>query len=139
MSGLPYTHSNLTAHLERELQTQLDRARATRTHGRVSSSYIGSGAAAAKRTKRRIIQAKSILTAVRVSEVRMVENIEELGAGLESHGFSKVEILGQREIEISEASVLEHVPAHVSELAQRRRNHDGTSVGVAAKQIQRGC
>src|ERR1700728_2597502 len=67
----------------------------------------------------------------------MVENVEELGAGLEAHGFSKVEILGQGEIEISEASILKHIPAHVSKLAQRRRNHDGAAVGVTAKQIQR--
>ena len=125
--------TNLAAHLERELHPQLDRARATGAHGRVGSGDIGRGAAAAERTNRRIIQTKSILTAVRVSKVRMVENIEELDAALQPHGFSKVEILRQREIEILEAGVLEHVPAHVSELAEWRRDHDRIAVGVAAK------
>src|SRR5271154_5873545 len=123
--------------LERKLQPQLHGAAAARPDHGIGGGHVRRGAAAAKRLHRRIVQTKPVLPAVRICEVGMVENVEELGAELEPHGFSKVEILGHREIEISEAGVLERVPAHVAELAQRRRKHHGASIGVAAEQIQR--
>ena len=86
---------------------------------------------------RRIVQTKAVLPAIRIGEVRVIENIEELGAELQAHGFSKVEVLAQREIEILEPGILKHVPSHVSELTERRRHHNGITVGVAAKKGER--
>src|ERR1035438_10281315 len=129
----------LKSNLESELQAQLNGARSAGAHRGVGGRNIRRGATATERANRRIIQAESILAAVWIGEVRMVENVEELGAGLQPHRFSKVEILGQREVEIPEASVLEYIAAHVSELAQRRRNHNGTAIGVAAEEIEGGC
>src|SRR5208283_3483057 len=128
----------LTAQLERKLQAQLNRTWSARTYGGICRGYVWRGAAAAEWTNRGIIQAETVLTAVRVSEVGMVENVEELDSALEPHGLSKVEILGYGKIEVPEAGVLEHVAAHISELAKRWRKHDGTAVGIAAKQIQSG-
>src|ERR1022692_162112 len=125
--------ANLIAPLERKLRTQLHRTRPARADRGVGGGYIRSSATATERTHGRIIQPEPVLTAVRVGEVRVIEDVEELGAELKPHGFSKVEILSQREIEIPEAAVLEHVAAHVAELAERRRNHHGTAIGVAAK------
>ena len=66
----------------------------------------------------------------------MVENVEEFGAELSMDSFAQVPVLSDREIKVPEPRTLKHVPAHVSELPQRRRHHDGVSRRIAAKQIQ---
>jgi len=53
----------------------------------------------------------------------MIENVEELGAELEAAWFSKMEILGQREIEVPENRCPGTCSGPVTELAQRRRKH----------------
>jgi hypothetical protein len=80
-------------------------------------------------------QAKPVLTAIRIREVRVVEDVEELHAELQPHGFSDVKILGDREIKVLEAGILEHVPPHVSELTERGRHHHRVSCRVAAEQV----
>src|SRR5277367_103048 len=71
--------------LECELQAQLDRAWSAGTDGRIGGRDIGRRATTAERCCRWIIQAKSILTAVRVRKVGVIENVEELDAALKSH------------------------------------------------------
>ena len=82
----------------------------------------------------------------RISKIGMVEDIKEFGTKLDVHSLSQMPVLGQREIEVPETGVREHVPAHVSELAQGRRNHDGISLGVSTQKdskrpstVQRFC
>jgi len=109
---------------ENKLRSQLDRARSARPYGGIGRSYIWSRATTTERLHRGIVQAEPVLSAVRIGEVRMIQNVEEFGPELEPHGFSEMEILGQREIKVPKTGVLEHVSTHVSELAERRRKHD---------------
>src|ERR1700733_6753362 len=95
LSPARYSLLTLLQDLEREFHSQLHRAWPAGANCGIGSSNVRRRAAATKRTNRRIVQAKSILTAVRIGKVRMVENVEELDAGLEPHGFSKMEIFGQ--------------------------------------------
>ena len=87
----------------------------------------------------RIVQAKSVLTTIRVREVRVIEDVEEFGAELQALGFAEMEIFCQRKIEIPEARIREHIPAHISEVAEGRRHHDGVPRRIAAIEIQSGC
>src|SRR5579859_1036450 len=123
--------------LENKFCSELNRSRSSRAYCRVGRRYVGRGATAAERLHGRIVQAEAVLSAVRIREVRMIEDVEELGAELQAHRLSKVEVLGEREIEVAEAGVLEHIAPHVSELAKRRRQHDGTALRVATEEGER--
>src|SRR5690348_12190788 len=71
----------------------------------------------------------------------MIENVEELRPELQPVAFSKMEALGDGEIEVLESGILEHVASHVSELAQGWREHDRVALRVAPKERERfgGC
>ena len=56
-----------------------------------------------------IVQAESVLSAVRIGEVGMVEDVEELGADLRAQPLAEVPVLGNGEIEVPEAGVAETV------------------------------
>src|ERR1700722_15126133 len=123
--------------LENKLGAELDRARSSRPHGRIGSGHIRRRAAASEGLHRRIVQAESVLSAVRIGEVRMIEDVEELSAELEAIPFPKMKVLGEREIKVAETGVREHVPAHISELPERRRKHNRGALGVASKERKR--
>src|SRR5579863_1122080 len=122
--------------LEHELRSKLNRARPSGTDGRIRSRYVRRRASAAEWLHRGIVQTESVLTPIRIGEIRMVKNVEELRAELQPHCFSKVKILGYREIEILETGILKHVAPHVPKLSERRWDHHGTAIGIAAEQVQ---
>src|ERR1700728_1923129 len=132
-----YVSNGTSRILKRELQSQLDGAASAGADHRVRRGYVRCGTAAAEGLHRRIVQTESILAAVRIGKVGMVENVEELGAELGAEFFPEVPVLGNREIEVSEAGIGKQIARHVSELSQRRRNHNGVALGVAAEGTQR--
>src|SRR5216683_6626089 len=104
---------------------------------RPNGMYVWRRASATEGAKgRRIVLSVTILSAVRISEVGMVENVEELGAELGMDTFTKMPVLGNREIEVLESGVGEQISRHVAQLPQRRRQHDGSALGVAPIQVQ---
>src|ERR1700757_3878924 len=121
--------------LENEFRSQLNRARSSRAYRRVRSRHVGRGAAAAERLNRRIVQAEPVLSTIRISEIRMVEYVEELGTKLQPLAFAKMKILSDREVKHSEPSILKHIAAHISELTERGSHHHRVSRCVAAEQI----
>src|ERR1700736_5066533 len=98
--------SQLCLKLENELRPELNRAWTAGAYGGIGSCDVRRRATPTKRNHGKIIQAKAVLSPVRVGKIRMIENVEELSSELEPHGFSKVEVLGHGEIEILEAGVL---------------------------------
>src|SRR5208337_121074 len=108
------------ARSENKLQAELNRARASRTHGRVGGGDVGSGTTAAEATRGRIIEAETILPAIRIGEVGMVENVEELSPELGAEALAKMPVLRQREIEILETGIGENVASHGAEGSQWR-------------------
>src|SRR6267154_1177917 len=131
----------LCGNSERELQAQLNSTAPARPDHRIGGGYVWRRASATEGAKgRRIVLSVTILSAVRISEVGMVENVEELGAELGMDTFTKMPVLGNREIEVLESGVGEQISRHVAQLPQRRRQHDGSALGVAPIQVQcRGC
>src|ERR1700723_177622 len=80
--------------LEQQFQTELDGARAARSHHGIGRSHIRRGASAAEcRRNRRIVLPKAILTAVWIGKVRMVQQIEELYAELGAQALSQPPVL----------------------------------------------
>jgi hypothetical protein len=67
-----------TARSENELESQLHSAAATGTDYWVGSGDVRSSARASERLNGRIVEAEAILSAVRVGEIRVIENVEEL-------------------------------------------------------------
>src|ERR1035438_962586 len=120
------------ARSENKLQAELHRARASRTHGRVGGGHVGSGTTASEATHGRIVEAETILAAVWVGEVGMVENVEELSPELGAEPLAEMKVLRQREVHVLETGIGENVAAHGAEGSQGRRNHDGVALGVAA-------
>ena len=121
--------------LENELRANLNRSRSARTHRRISCCDIRRSAPATKTSSGRIIEAVPVLSAIGIREVRVIEDIEELCAELQPLAFSKVKVLGDREIKVLEAGILEHIPSHVSELSKWRRHHYGIACRVATEQV----
>src|SRR5450759_1019709 len=112
------------ARSENKLQAELNRARASRTHGRVGGGEVGSGTAATEASHGRIIEAVTILSAVWIGEVGMVEYVEELSPELGAEALAEMPVLRQREVHVAETRIGEGVAAHVAERPQCRRNHD---------------
>ena len=125
----------LIVELKRELSCKLHGAAAARSNDRVRCCNVRSGARATKSWHGRIVLPVSILPAVRIGEVRVVENIEELRPELQPLYFPEVKVLGNGDIQILEARIREHIPAHITELPETRRNHDGVPLCVAAEQV----
>ena len=80
--------------LENELRPNLNRAWPAGTDSRICCSNVRRCTSTAEAPGGWIIQAKPVLTAIRIREVRVVEDVEELRAELQPHGFSNVKILG---------------------------------------------
>src|SRR5260370_3989177 len=89
--------------LENQLQAELYRARASRTHGRIGGGDVGSGATASEATHRGIIEAETILAAIRISEVGMVEDVKELRPELRAEAVAENPVLRQRQTKILES------------------------------------
>src|SRR5208283_1521255 len=129
------------ARSENKLQAELNRARASRTHGRVGGGDVGSGTAAAEARDGRIIEAETILPAVWIGEVGMVENVEELSPELGAEALAEMPVLRQRKVHVSETGIGENVASHGAEGSQWRRQQEGIAFGIAAVKGQRfgGC
>ena len=127
--------------LENELQGKLHRARPTRLIQRTQSAQAtgqrscGLAKRAGGRKAGGVLVEGTVVRCVDSAEIRMVEDVEELSADLQPHDFSKMKVLGQREIEVLEAGVGKHVAAHVSELPKRGGHHHRVSLSVATEQI----
>src|ERR1700722_2603131 len=132
-SGLP-SELNLQR-LERQLQSQLHRAAAARPDDRVSCRHVRRRASATEGTCRRIIHSITILSAVGIGEIRMVEDIEKLRAELRMNSFAQVPVLGNRKVEVLEAGVRENIASHCPEGAESRWQHHGMALGVASEGI----
>src|SRR6267143_750086 len=116
---------------ENKLQAELNRARASRTHGRIGGGNVGSGTAASEAAHGRIIETETILAAVWIGEVWMVENVEELRPELGAKALAKMPVLRQGEVHVAETGIGENVASHSAERSQWRRNHNGIALGVA--------
>src|ERR1700720_3135629 len=127
-----------SARSENKLQAELNRARASGTNGWVGGSDVGSGAAASEAAHGRIIEAETILAAVRIGEVGMVENVEELRPELGAEALAEMPVLRQGEAHVAETGIGENVASHGAELPQCWRNQDGVAFGIAAKQVECG-
>ena len=75
--------------------------------------------------------APPILTAERVGEIRVVEDIEEFRAELHVYAFTEAENLHRGEVHISEAEIAEGVAAHGTERTRCGRSHYGLPLCVA--------
>src|SRR5229473_7982371 len=123
--------------LKSELHTKLNRAGATGTNDRVGSCNIWCGTPTTEEsaTTRRIVVCISVLSAERVGEIGVVENIEELRAELGAEMLAPFEVLGHGQIHVLESRIAEDVATHGAERAECGRDHDGFSAGVAAKSV----
>ena len=66
----------------------------------------------------------AILTAKRVCEVRVVENIEKFRADLHLYALAKMEEFDRRKIRVSESEIAKRIAAHCPKCAGRRWRHD---------------
>src|SRR5579864_294088 len=125
---------------EHQLQTQLDRAAASRSNDRIGCGPIGRGTTAAKAgaENRGIVHAKSVLSTERICEVRMVENVEELGSELGSEALLQPPALRNREIPIAKTGIAKRVAAHGTEGAECWGKHSRLAIRthVAAEGVQ---
>src|SRR5260370_14230006 len=128
-----------SARSESQLQTQLNRTRTSRTHGRVGSRNVRSGATATEAAHGWIVEAETVLTAVWIGEVRVIENVEELSPELGAHVLAEMPVLRHGEVHVAETGIGENVASHGAELPECWRNHDRVAFGIAAKQIECGC
>ena len=81
-------------------------------------------------------------TTVRISEVGVIEHVEELDAEFCAEPFMEFEVLEYREVQIPEAWVAEEIPSHSAKGSKRRRDHDRVALHVAPTRSQRsgvGC
>src|ERR1700730_6036556 len=124
------------ARSENELQAQLNRAAATGADDGVGSGDVRSGTAATETTGGRIIQTESVLAAIRIGEVGMVEDVEDFSPELGTEALAEMPVLRQREVHIAESRIGEGVAAHVAEGSQGWRNHDRAALGITAKQVE---
>src|SRR5581483_2305012 len=124
---------------ENQLQAELHGAAAARSNHRVRCSAVRRRATATELVaeQRRIVKAETILSAIRVGKIRMVQNIEKFGAELRTEALGEVPVLGNREIPVAEPGVAENIASRGSERSQRRWKQDRTAVRVAAKQGKR--
>src|ERR1700682_4298204 len=82
---------------ENKLQSQLNRTAATGADDWVGRGDVRSGTAATETTGGRIIQAESVLAAVRIGEVGMVEDVEEFSPELGTEALAEMPVLRPRE------------------------------------------
>src|SRR5579872_3488215 len=87
-----------SGYLERKFQTQLHRPAAAGTNHRIGRGHVGRGAATAERLHGRIIQSEPVLSAIGIREVRVIENVEELGAELGMDSLTEMPVLCDREV-----------------------------------------
>src|SRR5580693_205048 len=125
-----------TARSEQKLQSQLNSTVAAGADDRVGGGHIWSGASATEVSGGRIIETETILAAIGIGKVGMVENVEELRPELGPKPFPKLPVLRDREIDIAETRIGKRVSAHVAKLPERRRNHDRVAFGITAKQVE---
>src|SRR5713226_667279 len=98
-----------------EFQTQLDRAIRSRSEDWIGRCLVGGVAAAAEGAGIAGIVEAGPCRSTGIVEVRMVENIEELGAELCGEPFFEAYIFDDRHIPVLEPRVTENVPARSTE------------------------
>ncbi len=70
---------------------------------------------------------------IRIGEVRVVENIEELTSQLHSEAFPQLEILDDREVQVDETRPVDFITSHVAESPRRGRCQNRASLNIASK------
>jgi len=75
----------------------------------------------------------SVLSAERICEIRMIEDIEKLHPELGSETLTKFPVLGYRKVDVAKSGVAEDVAAHSAESPQRGRDQQRLSAGIAAE------
>src|ERR1700689_3400758 len=132
-----------SAHLHKwsknKFHSQLNCAAAAGTDDGVGGGDVGSGATATEASRRRIVESETVLTAVRIGEVGMVENVKELGPELSVEALGEVPILRHRKVDILETGIRERISAHVAKLSESGRDHHGVAFGIAAEKINCSC
>src|ERR1700721_1490728 len=98
--------------LESQLQPQLHGAGPARSHGWIGGGNVRRGAAAAEATHGRIVKTETILSAIGISKVWMVKNVEELRAKLRVQAPAKIPVLGHREIKMGKTGAGDYVVSH---------------------------
>jgi len=104
--------------LEREFQAQLNGSGASRPDNGIGRRYVRRDAAAAEWWRRWVVEAEAILSAIRIGEVGVVENVKEFGAKLGVQAFPELPVLPDREIPVAEAGILKRVAAHGAERSE---------------------
>ena len=126
----PYINRRVTQ-LEREFQTELDRASSAGADHGVDRRDIGRGAAAAVRAHGRIRSragAEPARSAPGICKIRMIGDVKHLRPELHSEPFPELPGLGNGQIQVVEAGIAKNVAAGVSEGTDRRRQQKGLPI-----------
>src|SRR5665213_2605642 len=115
--------------LERQAEADLDGARAAASHRGVGNADVRG---LARRTKR---SGGGWIAEVRVV-VRLIQDVEGLKAELTLEALGETDSFRNGEVPFVERLTPEQVARFVAEGAERRRQHDGTAVGEAAKFVK---
>ena len=121
---------NYLPRLPDEFQAQLDRTGPARPENGIRSRLVRRVTAAAEKTGlacRRIVEA-GVCRPVGIGEVRMVEDIEKLGAELGGEAFLDFRFLDHGHIPVFETQVAEVVTPRIADGSQRGRNQDRLAV-----------
>lgn len=79
---------------------------------------------------------ETVLSAERISQIGMIEQVEKLSAKLCGEPFMESPGFRDRKIPVAEARIAEFIASHGSESAESRRQHQRIAVGIAAKRAQ---
>ena len=77
--------------------------------------------------------APTVLSTEGIREIRMIEDIEKLGAELHVETLTEPEIFQSGKVHVAETKVAENIAPHGAERSQSWRKHDGTVDLIAAK------
>jgi len=110
--------------LEHELQAELDRAGVSRADDWIAGRDIGRGAPTAERAIGRRIAASGVAIdrAEGISDLGVIEHVEELRPELSAEPLRELEVLEYGEVHVLETGVTEDVPAHGAESSSHWRS-----------------
>ncbi len=134
-----HSPSHRPRQLERELQSELHHAAASRTDQWIAGCHVGCGAPATERAGGRgvVAELSAIRCAVRIGDDGVVEQVEKFDPELGSVPLPVREGLEYREIHVPEARVAEDVPARGAKGSKLGRNHNRVAGHEAAKRRKR--
>src|SRR5216683_2727207 len=119
--------------LEDNLQAQLHSAVRARTEHGVFARYVRGCAATSELVGHgRIVVVEAVWPSARVGELRMIEDVEKLGAELEGQPLLEFPIFIDRRVPVLEGVAGEDVSARVGKRPKRGRNHYRAALQEAA-------